>query len=164
MKAIIFVAALLILLIGCTPQQSDQLTQQQKDQIKGEAKAVMDSILARWLRLDAEGAVQCYSPDMVAVGDSSIIDFQTYKKGWIDFNNSLASVKWTPIQWEFIVLSKDLAMSAGLGKVEMLMKSGDKMTTNPQVWTDVYRKFGNEWKIIYEHGSGTPVIQKAGKK
>ena len=77
---------------------------------------------------------------------------------------SVASVKWTPIQWEFIVLSKDLAMSAGLGKIEMSMKSGDKMTLDPQVYTDVYKKFGNEWKIIYEHGSGTPVIQKAGKK
>ena len=162
MKRLLVLVAFFV--AGCTSQQSDQLTQQHKDQIKAETKAVMDSILARWLRLDVEAGVQCYSPEMVAVGDSSVIDYKTYRQGWLDMPKSVASVKWTPIQWEFIVLSKDLAMSAGLGKIEMSMKSGDKMTMDPQVYTDVYKKFGNEWKIIYEHGSGTPVIQKAGKK
>ena len=55
MKANIFVAALLLFCLGCTSQQSDQLTQQQKDQIKSEVKAVGDSIIAKWERLDAGG-------------------------------------------------------------------------------------------------------------
>jgi len=46
MKVNIFVAALPPFPIGCTSQQSDQLTQQQKDQIMDEVKAAADSDLS----------------------------------------------------------------------------------------------------------------------
>jgi hypothetical protein len=164
MKANIFVAALLLLIVGCTLQQSDQLTQQQKEQIKSEVKVVMDSIIGKWQRLDVEGAVQYYSPEMVAVGDSSIIDYQAYKKLWLDMPKYIGTAKWTTTQWEFMVLSKDLVVSAAVGKLELFMKSGDKVTANPKIYTDIWKKVGDQWKVIYEHGSGTPVMQKAGKK
>lgn len=67
MKANIFVAALLLFCLGCTAQQSDQLTQQQKDQITKEVKAVLDSSFARAERLDGEGALQYYSPEVVVI-------------------------------------------------------------------------------------------------
>jgi ketosteroid isomerase-like protein len=164
MKRNIFVAALLIFFVGCSPQQSDQLNQQQKDQITNEVKAVVDSALARMQRLDGDGALQYYSPEMVAVGDSSIIDFQAYKKGWTDLPKSVATMKWTTTQCQCMVLTKDLAYSSLFGKAEMLMKSGDKITVDPQIYTSIFKRVGNQWKIIYEHGSGVPVIQKAGKK
>jgi hypothetical protein len=162
MKRLLLLVAIFV--AGCTPQQSDQLTQQQKDQIKSEVNAVIDSILVRWQRLDVEGSLQCYSPEMIAVGDSSMIDFQAYKKVWYGMANYVASVKWTTAQFEIVVLSKDLAMSGGFGKLDLVMKSGDKVTINPKIFSNVYKKFGNEWKAIYEHGSGIPVMEKAGKK
>ena len=164
MKANIFVAALLLFCLGCTSQQSDQLTQQQKDQIKNEVKLPLDSIFAKWERLDVEGALQYYSPELVVVGDSSLIDYQACKKGWMDFASSAATAKWTAVRWEFIVLTKDLVISAWMGKVELLLKSGDKMTVDPQGYTDVCKKVGGQWKVVYEHASGIPVTQKAGKK
>jgi hypothetical protein len=164
MKANIFVAALLLLCLGCTSQQSDRLTQQQKDQIKSEVKAVFDSVFAKGEMLDADGALQYYSPELVAVDNSSLIDYPAYKKKWIDFNNSAATVKWTTVRWEFIVLTKDLVISAWVGKMVFLLKSGDKTTIDPQGYTDVCRKVGGHWKVIYEHASGIPVTQKAGNK
>jgi ketosteroid isomerase-like protein len=164
MKANIFVSALLLFFIGCTQQQSEQLTQQQKDQIKSEVKAAMDSMGAKWVALDAEGALQFYSPNMVAVADTSLIDFQAYKMGWHYYTESTASIKVTTHKMDYIVLGKDVAFCAWIGKVERVLKSGDKVTTDPQVYTDIYKKVGSQWKIIYEHGSGVPVTQKAGKK
>ena len=163
MKANIFVAALLLFCLGCTSQQSDQLTQQQKDQITKEVKAVLDSIFARAERLDGEGALQYYSPEVV-VNHSALIDYQAYKKGWIDFDSAAATVKWTTVRCEYIVLSKDLVISAWVGKMEFLLKSGDKTTINPQGYTDVYKRVGGQWKVIYEHASGILVTQKAEKK
>ena len=164
MKANFFVAVPLLFCLGCTSQQSEQLAQQEKDQIKGEAKVAVDSIFAKWGRLDVEGALQYYSPELLVVGDSSLVNYQVSKKEWMDFASSAATARWTPVHWEFIVLTKDLVISAWMGKVELLLKSGDKMTVDPQGYTDVCKKVGGQWKVIYEHASGIPVTQKAEKK
>jgi hypothetical protein len=164
MKANIFVAALLVFFFGCTSQQSDQLTQEQKDQIKKEVKVSLDSIFAKMGRLDVDGALQCYSPELVVVGDSSIMDYQTSKKVWTDFFGSVAAANWTPARLEFIVLTKEFVISAWVGKMKLLLKSGDKITIDPLGYTDVFKKVGGQWKAIYEHASGVPVIEKAGKK
>jgi hypothetical protein len=164
MKANILVAALVLFFLGCTSQQSEKLTQQQKEQIKGEAKVALDSIFAKWGRLDVEGALQYYSPELLVVGDSSLINYEASKKGWMDFASSAATAKWTAVRWEFIVLTKDLVISAWMGKVELLLKSGDKITVDPQGYTDVCKRVGGQWKVIYEHPSGTAVTQKADKK
>ena len=164
MKANICVAALLLFCLGCTSQQSEQLTQQEKDQIKSEAKVAVDSIFAKWGRLDVEGALQYYSPELVVVGDSSLMDYQASKKGWMDLASSAATAKWTAVRLEFIVLTKDLVISSWMGKMELLLKSGDKMTVDPLGYTDVCKKVGGQWKVIYEHASGIPVTHMAGQK
>lgn len=154
-------ALLLFILGGCTSQQSDQLTQQQKDQIKSEVKVVMDSLGAKSERLDPDG-VQYYSPEVVILRNGSLIDYQQYKKLWMDLNN-FAAGKWITVHNEYIVLTKDLVISVWVGKIELLAKSGDKITMDPQTYTDVFKKVGGQWKVIYEHSSSIPVIQKAGK-
>ncbi len=44
----------------------------------------------------------------------------------------------------------------------MLAKSGDKITIDPQDYTDVYRKVAGEWRVIYEHTAGRAVTEKPG--
>ena len=90
--------------------------------------------------------------------------YQAIKKAWIDIDNSAATVKWTTVRWEFIVLTKDFVISSWIGKMEFLPKSGDKITIDPQGYTDVCKKVDGQWKVIYEHPSGIPVTQKADKK
>ncbi|MGA9056579.1 MAG: hypothetical protein WB763_08745 [Terriglobia bacterium] len=94
---------------------------------------------------------------------TELIDYPAYKKVWMNLNN-VSSLKWTPVHCEYIVLAKDLAISAWVGKTEMITKSGEKIIIDPQDYTDVYKKVGDKWKVIYEHTSGTAVTQKAAKK
>ena len=163
MKRILLLAAIFV--AGCTSQQSDQLTPQQIDQIKKEVKVVYDSLITAWQRLDGQAGLACYSPDVIAVGDSSIIGFEAYRKKWLeDLPNFITMMKFTTIKSQYTVLSKDLVLATAIGKVEMSIKTGDKVIIDPQIYTNICKKFGNQWKIIYEHGSGTPVMQKAGKK
>jgi uncharacterized lipoprotein NlpE involved in copper resistance len=165
MKANIFITTLLLfILIGCNSQQSEQLTQQQKEQITKEARIVMDSIFAKFGRLDVVGALEYYSRELLVVGDKSVVPFQTIKENWIEAFGSMTTAKWTPVQWEYTVLTKDLVISTWIGKMEFIMKSGDKGTCDPQCYTDVLKKVGGQWKSIYEHASGTPVMQAAEKK
>jgi hypothetical protein len=165
MKANIFVVALLLLFcFGFTSQPSDQLTQQQKDQIKSEVKAVGDSIIAKIERLDA-GWLDYYldSPDFIFFNaDGSRWDFQTAKKAQPDGFKSMTAWKWTTTRQDFIFLTKDIVICAWDGKDETILKSGDKITYDPHAYTLVFKKIAGQWKVIYSHDSGIPVTKKAG--
>ena len=166
MKANIFVAVLLLFCLGCTSQQSDQLTQGQKHQIKKEVKAVVNTFFAKAEKLDA-GCFDCYadSPDWGMVNaDGSRYDYQTTKKTFLDFTDSSTAWKWTTTHQDFIFLAKDVVIYACDGKDENILKSGDKITYDPHAYTIIFKKIGGQWKVIYQHDSGVAVIQKAAKK
>jgi hypothetical protein len=148
-------------------QRSEQLTQQQKGQIKKEVKAVGDGIIANWVGLDPEGGLQYYSdsPDWGMVNaDGSRWDFQTFKKFWIDSVKSVTAIKWTTTRQDFTFVTKDIVICAWDGKDETTLKSGDKITYDPHAYTMVFKKIAGQWKVIYSHDSGIAVTQKAGKK
>lgn len=163
MKVYVIITALLVFfLVGCTSKQSDQLTQQQKDQIKNEVKAVMDSVIARANRQDMNGFLEYYSHELTCVYDSSIFDYETYKIIWFDFPTYMTSWKWIPVRFECMVLTKDYVVSTWIGKCEFIGKSGEKTTVNPRDYTDVFKRVNGQWKIIYEHSSsGTAVTEEA---
>ena len=48
--------------------------------------------------------------------------------------------------------------------LEMTFKSGDKMKEDPDVYTWIFKKIDGQWKVIYSHESGVPVMQKATTK
>lgn len=165
MKRLLLLAAIFI--AGCTSQQSDQLNQQQKDQIKSEVKAAADSIMARFERLDADGGMQYYldSPDFIAFNpDGSRFDYQAMKKAHVDLFNSTASLKILVTRQDFMVLTNDIAIDASVLKAEVTLKSGDKMVFDPNGLTLVFQKIAGQWKIILSHESTAIVMQKAGKK
>jgi len=166
MKAkFLFRILMLFILVGCASKQNDQLTQQQNDQIKNEVKAVFDSTIAKANRQDMDGFLQDYSPELVCVFDTSIFDYETYKKIWLNFPTFMTTWKWITVRFECIVLTNDFVVSTWIGKCEFFMKSGDKVTVNPRDYTNVFKRVGGQWKIIYEHSSsGIPVTEKTDKK
>ncbi len=167
MKAIVSVAALFLFCFGCTSQPSNEMSQQQKDQITNELKAAGDSLIASFERLDVEAALQFYaeSPDWKMVNaDGSAYDYQTNKKFLSDWANSVTSYKWTTTRQDFIIVTKDFVICAWVGKDETLTKSGDKVTYDPHAYTLVYKKIAGQWKVIYQQDSGIAVTQKAAKK
>jgi hypothetical protein len=183
------VALLLFITVGCTSPQTDQLTQQQKDQIKNEILVVCDSISVRLQRLDA-GWLDYYidSPDWAMLNaDGTRWDYQTTKKVQPDFFNSVISCKWTMINHKLIFLTKDIVICSIDSKDETILKaadkikadnnlsslyanndsttkSGDIITYNPHAYTLIFKKVDGQWKVIYSHDSGFPVIQKSDMK
>jgi len=142
------------------------LTQKEKEQITNEVKAVGDSLMTSFERLDAEGSPQFYadSPDWAMINaDGSRYDYQVTRKAWSEFFNSATSWKWTTIRQNFIVLSKDIVICSWDGKDETILKSGDKITYDPHAYTIVFKKIAGQWKVIYQQDSGIAVTQKATK-
>jgi ketosteroid isomerase-like protein len=165
MKTNIFITILLLCIFGCTSKQNDDLNLQQKEQIKKEITVLGDSMMARWQRMDVEGAMQYYSPDFVCFGsDGEHTDFEGYKKYTIESFKSATSYKWTFYRQTFIAITKDTVVCAWDGKNELFMKSGDKMIAEPSHYTFAFKKIEGKWKLAYHHFSGTFAIQKADKK
>jgi hypothetical protein len=167
MKANTFIAVVLLMCVGCTSQQNDQLTQQQKDQIKKEIKVVFDSVVARAERLDVGSTIQYYwdSPEFLAINpDGSQTDIQAMKKTLAWFDDSVSAFKLATVREEFPIVTKDLVLYAWVGNDEITLKSGDKIKYDPDAQTFVFRKLDGEWKMAYFHESATITTQKAGKK
>lgn len=166
MKTSSFITNLLFfILVGCTPQKSDQLTEQQKEQVKKEIKAVCDSIIERLQKMDVDGAIKYYSPDFVCFGsDGEQSDFQGHKKYCAETYNSATAYKWTTYKQDFIVINKEIVVISWDGKNELLMKSGDKIKVDPSHYTWALKKIAGQWKVAYHHFSGNFVTQKVDLK
>jgi ketosteroid isomerase-like protein len=160
--------ALIALILLCFTNgihaQSDQLTQQQKDQIKSEIKSIYDNYCSKWTGLDAEGIAPFYSSELVVVFDTLLMDRDTYISGWSDYTKTSETIKLRPIYLDIRILTKDFVIATWSGDVARLMKSGELITTKPGLWTDVWKKIDSQWKAIYEHGSGNYSTQVAEKK
>ena len=166
MKPNALVVGLLLLSLGCTPQQSNQLTQQEKDQITKEVAAVADSIIAKAEKLDV-GFLDHYadSPEWGMVNaDGSRWDYPTTLKMVPDLFKSMTAWKWTTTRQDFTFVSRDMVICAWDGKDETTLKLGDKIIYDPHAYTMIFRKIAGQWKAVYSHDSGLPVTQKAGKK
>jgi hypothetical protein len=176
------IVMLLVCFVGCTQRQTEQLTQQQKTQIEKEILVVLDSISIRLQRLDSSW-LDYYidSPDWTMLNaDGSRWDYQTTKKVQPDFLNSVISFKWTMINQKFIFLTKDMVICSIDSKDETILKSpdkikadnnlnglfandettmnGDKVSYDPHAYTLIFKKVDDQWKIIYSHDSGFPVV------
>lgn len=158
------VTVLLLFTLGCTSKQNEPLTQQQKEQIKSELKSIMDDYATKWVNLDADGILPYYSPELVVVFDTLLLDHDAYMKGWSDYAKTSEKIKLNPIYTDVRVLTKDFAIVTWCGNVERLMKSGDLIIAKPGIWTDVWKRVDGKWKSIYEHGAGNYTIQAAEKK
>ncbi len=167
MKPKLMFLASLLFFLGCARNQNDQLTQQQQDQIKQEVRAVVDSMIATALRLDADAGIQFYwdSPDFIAVNpDGSTSDYQAMKKLGTEGVKTIAAMTMSASRTDFRVLTKEIVICAWIGKGEVALKSGVRMTYDPDALTLVFKKIEGKWKVIYSHESATIVTQKVGKK
>ncbi|MCX6225225.1 MAG: nuclear transport factor 2 family protein [Bacteroidia bacterium] len=134
------------------------LTQKEIDQIKSEVKAAAEPLMTGWATLDGGTAIKSFSPDMVSCYDRLLLDYQSFKESWTTYAEARESIKITPITEDYIILTKDFVIDTWVGKVEELMKSGEKVTYNPIRYTNVFRKSNGQWKIVFAQSSGIPVI------
>ncbi len=166
MKSKFMLIAFLVSLSACTLKQSDQLTQEQQDAIKKDLGVLIDSMVAAMDRLDAPAGLQFYwdSPDFMAINaDGSISDYRALKKMGEEGAKTIASMTISRSKVDFTVLANDAAICTWKSAGTVALKSGTKMTYDPDMLTLVFRKIDNKWKIIYTQESATIVTHKASR-
>jgi ketosteroid isomerase-like protein len=159
--------ALLILLVvlffsGCTSQEPVQMTPQEQEVAKKEIREVTDHILRSLNTMDLEALLRPYwdSPEFVLVNtEGSMGDYQTTRNGTVEMFNLLASLKYTTVKDEFRFLPGNTVICAWFGKSEFAFKAGEQARIDAYAITFVFRKIGNDWKIIYAHESASPPVE-----
>jgi len=100
------------------------------------------------------------SPDYIAVTPSgSILNYNQYMKGEKDFFESVSTLQLTVINESVKVLENTLAVYTVQLKVIAILKTGEKLTYANNVYSEIYKKIDNQWKIIFIQEAGQPPVK-----
>jgi hypothetical protein len=68
--------------------------------------------------------------------------------------------QWTTIRQDFLILAEDTVICSWISRDELTLKSGDTIIYDRHAQTFIFKKIAGKWKIIYQHDSGIPRIEK----
>ena len=137
--------------------QNGHLTSKEINQIKNEVKAAAEPLMTGWAALDGNIAIKSFSPEMVSCYDTFLLDYELYKESWKIYTGSRESIKITPIKEDYIILTREFVIDTWVGKVEEVMKTGDKVIYDPMRYTNIFKRANGQWKIVFAQSSGIPV-------
>jgi hypothetical protein len=123
-----------------------------------------DTFMTTIVKKDLDGLMKFSqeSPEWITLNaDGTSWDYKTARQSLGTILDLTDSFKWTRIRQEFNIISREVVITALFSKEETIMKSGDKITYDSHAYTIVFKKISDQWKMIYSHDSGIPVIEKS---
>jgi len=146
--------ALLVLSLGCQPQQRT-LTDAQSKAIGTEVRNQFDQLVSAIDQLDADAWSRFYSKDdfvSAMVGT----DYYGTRGEWVDTITKYFSMterqSIEPLQVRVTALAPDLALMTSQEKGQIRSKAGDRGAFE-HAFTMIWKKEPDGWKIIHSHES-----------
>jgi len=135
---------------GCDP------TDEQKKVISNEIETVLRNFYnAKTITSETHTGLRANVPGYVMGGDGKILftDYASYAKGTKSaFEGVQKFTDFETVAIYVYVLSKDAATCTTEFKSKFLTTAGDTIINNG-CWTFVFKKFGNNWKVVQENGT-----------
>ncbi|MCX6174620.1 MAG: hypothetical protein NTZ27_07725 [Ignavibacteriales bacterium] len=156
-----FLAVILLIICAACSSNKQELTQQDKDQIKKELLPVVSNLITSYELGNVESILKFYrnSADFISVNaDGAVNDFPKFKIDVEEQFKAMSTMKLTVEKEEFRILKKDLVLYVWLGKIEGKMRDGSLLVINKNVASFLFQKFNEEWKVIYKGASALPEI------
>lgn len=147
--------------------EAKELSSNEKEIIKKVISDRIEEIIKGAKELNVDAALKPYSNDAVfriVNPDASVTDFQTMKNVQVEAFKTLASLNFKTIKQDFTFLTKNLVICTWTGSNEFELKTGEKMKIDPYVGSMIFKKAGNEWKIIYAHETAAAPVTIETKK
>lgn len=147
-----------LIFVSCRPQASSELTAEEKEAVSREVENVVRNFLdAKTLDFQTHTGLRANVDGYVMGGDGKIL-FTSYSDYYQQMKTSFAHIqKFTEtkiLSLYTYVLCKDAATCTFLLKGKYLTTSGDTLANNV-CWTLVFKKIGNQWKVVQENGTHT---------
>jgi len=155
------------ILLSCSNQITQIMTNTESDAIVKEVKAKMEMITQYSEKAQLDSFLKGYdnSPDFLAISaDGKMRNCEEFKMIATEYYGSLKEQKVVTLIEKYHVIDKDLVISGWTGNITAQFKNGDTMIMKNYSITSVLRKFRDDWKIIHSHESSLPpaIIKKDG--
>ena len=141
----------------CSNVNSQELTSSQKTKIISEINTLFEKNIKAAETLDASGLTESVS-DVLSAGfiDKGIYykSFETLMKGFNNDIRGVTSQKMNISNKKITVLSNNTALLTASGNYSVALEDG-RTLTGGFLWTFVYAKIDDKWKVIHSHGSNT---------
>jgi hypothetical protein len=99
------------------------------------------------------------SPEFLTITPGgSHLDYSKYMKGERDFFESVSTLQLTILNENVIALEKTVAVYTVRLKVIAVLKTGKTLTYENNVYSEVYKKTDNQWRIIFIQEAGQPPV------
>jgi len=135
------------------------MTVSDKKQIIKEVKKVSDTITRFCEKAQADSLLQCYADtdDFLAFsGDGKMRKYSEYKNLCTAYYNSVTGQEISTIHEVFHVIDPNLVILGWTGNINAFLKNGDVMRLKDYSVTFIFKKIGNQWKVIHSHESSLP--------
>jgi ketosteroid isomerase-like protein len=163
MKTITFIMLVLFFSLSCAGQGSVQMTPPEQETTKKEIREAVSVIVRNLEKMDVEALFQSYSnsSDLIFfTTDGSKTGLQEARNHHAAWFKSLSSLKVTPTANDFRFLPGNIIICSWMGKFDMTLVSGEQLEISKFGITFIFSKIDNQWKVIYQHSSALPPVQK----
>jgi hypothetical protein len=89
-------------------------------------------------------------------GDGQMRNFDEYKIICSEYYNALKEQKIITNHLKIHVVNTNLVVLGWAGNIIAQFKNGDTMKLNKYAITNIFKKIGNDWKVIHAHESSLP--------
>jgi len=147
---------LIICITSCETSDQCTLTDQEKTEIASEIESIMDDFFnPNTLDYEKHISLRADDEDYLFAGDGAILftDYDSYIEGVKGAFDGMQG--WTKLELtksHIYVLAMDAASCTVEFEGAFLNLDGDTITHNG-CWTFVFKKSGNEWKVVQENGT-----------
>lgn len=148
-------------LVSCH-KESTEVTAQEKETAQKEISDLGKVIIKDFEKLDVQSGLKSYlnSPDYLSINeDGTFSNYADMKNRTINGYKRVATIKITTVKEEFRFLTKDKVLYTWFGKSEAQLKTGEKYKRESSISSMLFSKINNEWKIVYDHGSSSPLVK-----
>jgi hypothetical protein len=148
----------LILLIVCFScgTNNKSVSDAQKEKIKGEVKEVMNTIFKGADEVNSDMILgKCLnSPDFAATFNGMSFDYKQFADAIKPIFGTLINQKGTIVEEKYAVLDNFTVSYTANSKWLMSFKDGHTVLQDPWAMQYLFKKIGNEWKVICANESG----------
>jgi hypothetical protein len=135
------------------------MTKAESEQIAKDLKTVSDKMIQYSEKAQLDLFLNCYddAPTFLHFSsDGKRRNHEEFKKICTEYYGELKEQKAVNRQEKIHVLDTDLAVLGWTGDIVAQFKNGEVMKMKDYSVTNLFKKFGNNWKVIHSHESALP--------
>jgi hypothetical protein len=149
-------------LLGCSIKTEEPLSDKEKAEIIEAVTQTAHAITDACNQLNFMNFKEFFTetPDYFAVTrNGKIMNYNQYMKSEKDFFESVSTMQLTIINENVKVLESRLAVYTGQLTVVATIKTGERLTYANNVFSEIYKRIDNQWRIIFIQEAGLSPVR-----